>query len=337
MGSAPGQTTALARGSHDRCSCRSPAPPCLPMALYAASRDHIRARFAASGESGGVPGTASSSSSDSLLLSAGSVALGGGHGARVPSRAPYAPLASELGGGWACCGGGCGCCTAGGRAWCAERGALLAAAPKRSSKGSRRMSSKGEPTRGGAAPPYCARAHAALKNTAQNMASYHMRRHTRLHTRLHTRARGARRGGGAAVGGVRRAGWPVACGSVRRRACALACGALGQDGVAGTSTCPARGDHAGAPAASPEPCAGAPRPHGSPEAGRLGIGEGLRCGVHSMLQCVVHSLVRCVVHSMLLRIVRSVVHFMLHRMVHQCITWCITCCTGSRRVHYLYI
>ena len=127
----------------------------------AASPFHIRARFAASGESGGVPGTASSSSSDSLLLSAGSVALGGAHGARVPSRAPYASLASELGGSWPCCGGSCGCCAAGGGAWCAERGALLAAAPKRSSNGSRRISSKGEPTRGGGAPPYCARTHAA--------------------------------------------------------------------------------------------------------------------------------------------------------------------------------
>ena len=46
-----------------------------------------RARFAASGESGGVPGTASSSSSDSLLLPGGRVAAAPGSAERgTPKR-----------------------------------------------------------------------------------------------------------------------------------------------------------------------------------------------------------------------------------------------------------
>ena len=46
----------------------------------------IRARFAASGESGGVPGTASSSSSDSLLLPVGRVAAAPGSAERGASK-----------------------------------------------------------------------------------------------------------------------------------------------------------------------------------------------------------------------------------------------------------
>ena len=167
---------------------------------------------------------------------------------------------------------------------------------------------------------------AARRRTAHGRTRHKRRHQARHRMRGHTRAPGARRGGGAAVGCVQRAGWPVACGVARLRACALACVTLGPDGVAGTSTCPARGDHAGAPAASPEPCAGAPRPHGSAEAGRLAVGPALRYGVHSILHHVVHSMLRCVMHSIVLGIVRSVVHSMLHRIMHHMVHR-ITQCT----------